>query len=275
MRLDKFVPPLPDLIQHNPTPTPILEGEQQPNIEIPMLERLTFPTPNSTLENIDLIGGSVFGNDLLDEPHYFSITHAFTPVLRSTARVSRIAHSMLNGDEIAEIFQSEAGFTIATDKKPIVATFGCSPCVALGGYDATNKIAFVAHFAHAREVRECGHKIFYYISKLAKEKIDTPIQLHIRGGYIHNSHSDDTREAIKVWMKQRKDLPMKIVSDISAKNCQNLDETSLLIDSRTGSVAGYDPTSNSNARKFGIAQEIHTLLSVSHPNIEIAYTPDN
>ncbi|MGR3952309.1 MAG: hypothetical protein QRY74_05390 [Chlamydia sp.] len=37
-----------------------------------------------------------------------------------------------SGGKIVEVLQSEVGFTIATDEKPIIATYGCAPCIALG-----------------------------------------------------------------------------------------------------------------------------------------------
>lgn len=81
----------------------------------------------------------------------------------------------LNGGEIAETLLSEASFTIATDKKTTVATYGCLSCVALGGYDATNKIAFIVHFCNVEEVSEAVELILSNISKLAEEKIEKPI----------------------------------------------------------------------------------------------------
>lgn len=88
----------------------------------------------------------------------------------------------LKSHKIAEALQSEAAFTTAKQKKHIVATYGCGPCVAVGGYDRINKIAFVVHFATAKEVRECGGQIFYNIARLAKKKITKPIKIHLRGG---------------------------------------------------------------------------------------------
>ncbi len=185
---------------------------------------------------------------------------------------SRVTSSKkLNGDEIAEALQAEAAFTIATDKKPIVATYGAGPCVALGGYDATNKIAFVVHFSNAGEVRKSGGLIFYNIAKLAKEKIEKPIQLHLRGGI--EGQSEATVEAIKLWMKQRDDLPMEIASEDILDSGMSFGGKSLSIDSRNGEVAEYDPMANPSSRGMSELDAMSAMMSAFEPRIKLAYSP--
>lgn len=187
----------------------------------------------------------------------------------SPNRVSQVASLKLNGDEIAEVLQAEAGFTIATDKKPILATYGCRPCVALGGYDQTNKIAFVVHFSNADELRNGGGLIFYNIAKLAKEKITTPIQLHLRGGI--EGISEPIIEAIKSWMTFRKDLPMEIASKDILNS--DIDTKSLLIDSRTGVVSDYDPNTNSKSRGLSTYDINSVIIRLYDRQIKLAYSP--
>jgi len=177
----------------------------------------------------------------------------------------------LNGDAIAEVLQAEAGFTVSTDKKPVLATYGCGPCVALGGYDPTNKIAFVVHFSNAKEIRESGGLIFYNISKLAKQKIETPIQLHLRGGI--EGQSEAIIEAIKLWMKQRDDLPMEIASEDILDSGINFGGKSLSIDSRTGAVSEYDPMTNAKSRGMSELDAMSAMMSAFQPRIKLAYTP--
>lgn len=182
-----------------------------------------------------------------------------------------VAASNLNSNKIAEVLQSEAGFTVADDVKPIVATYGCGPCVAVGGYDPTNKIAFLVHFANAREVRESGGMIFFNIHKLVKKTITTPIQLHLRGGYQSDKTSEKTIEAIKIWMRQRKeDLPMEIASeDILGTSGSK----SLSIDSRTGKISEYHPTTNLKSREISERVALRIILSSFQPEINLAYSP--
>ena len=179
----------------------------------------------------------------------------------------------LNGDEIAEALQAEAAFTIATDKKPIVASYGAGPCVIAGGYDATNKTAFIVHFSNAEEVKKfgCG-LISYNISKLANKKIEKPIQLHLRGGI--EGESEATVKAIKFWMKQRSDLPMEIASeDILAKG-MSFEAKSLSIDSRNGEVAEYDPMANPRHRDMTPSDILFAIGSGFVPCIKLAYSPN-
>lgn len=187
---------------------------------------------------------------------------------QNTTPVSSL--SRLDGDKIAEALQSEAAVTIATDPKPIVATYGCGPCVAIGGFDPTNKIAFVVHFANAGEVRKSGGLIFYNISKLVKNPITTPIQLHLRGGI--EGQSEAIIEAIKMWMRQKEDLPMEIVSEDVLGN--GLDGgKSLSIDSRTGVVSSYNPLANPKHREMSELDAMSAMMNAYDPQIKLAYSP--
>ncbi len=185
---------------------------------------------------------------------------------------SRITSSKkLNGDEIAEALQSEASFTIATDEKPIVATYGASFCIALGGYDVTNKLAFIVHFSNVREVTKSSGIILDSISKLAAKKIEKPIQLHLRGGV--KGYSEAMIEAIKLWMKIRSNLPMEIASEDVLNSTLGLCSQSLSIDSRNGEVAEYNPMDNSKHRDMSELDIMHARFSTINPSIKIAYYP--
>ncbi|CDZ81602.1 hypothetical protein BN1013_02138 [Candidatus Rubidus massiliensis] len=213
--------------------------------------------------SLDRLDARKFSISLFQESSSSGVISLFQA--SSSSRVSS-SRKKLNGEEIAETLQNEASFTIAIDKKPIVATYGCAFCVALGGYDATNKIAFMVHFSDAEEVIESGDLIFFNIEKLVKEKITTPIQLHLRGGI--EGTSEPIIEAIKIWMKQREDLPMEIASEDIL--CGSLDGKSLLIDSRTGEVSDYD--TKDNPKRRGESELIESALQLQ---ITLAYSPNN
>lgn len=189
--------------------------------------------------------------------------------IESTSRISSVAK--VNGKEIAEILQSEAGFTISTDEKPILATYGCGPCVAMGGYDATNSIAFMVHFSGHGEVRKSTGLLSYNISKLVDKKIESPIQLHLRGGI--KGRSEETIEAIKTWMKQRKDLPMEIASEDILGSGSYSSGKSLSIDSRDGSVSDYHPLTNPERRELSVDYAMITVMRGLKENIKVVYTP--
>ena len=193
-----------------------------------------------------------------DENPYFLRKHASS-------------HPQLNGEEIAEALQSELAITIATDKKPIVASYGAGPCVIVGGYEAINKIAFIVHFSHEGEVRTNGHCIFYNTSKLAKERITKPLQIHLRGG-VEETTSEATVKAIRIWMTARKDIPMESASEEILGNGFGGGK-SLSIDSRNGTVSEYDPLASPQYRKMDELANLAALMSTYMPNISLAYAP--
>ncbi|MBA3238094.1 MAG: hypothetical protein H0T62_07070 [Parachlamydiaceae bacterium] len=192
--------------------------------------------------------------------------------IRSPIIMSHVSSGQkLIGEEIAETFQSEISFTTATDKKPVVATYGCGPCVALGGYDSTNKIAFIVHFSNPMEVRTCGSSIIYNFAKLVKEEITTPIQLHLRGGI--EGQSEPIIEAIKIWINEKKDFPTEIASQDILDSGMGFNSKSLLTDSRTGFASEYDPMENPKRRTISDAEVMSAMMSAFDPQIKIAYTP--
>jgi hypothetical protein len=82
--------------------------------------------------------------------------------------------------------------------------------------------------------------------------------------------SEPIIEAIKIWMKQRKDLPMEIASEDILNSDKCFGGKSLSIDSRTGEVSDYDPISNPKSREI---DEWNALSSAYEPKITIAYCP--
>ncbi|NGX56824.1 MAG: hypothetical protein K1060chlam5_01070 [Candidatus Anoxychlamydiales bacterium] len=188
--------------------------------------------------------------------------------LQQTTDVSSLPK--LDGDKIAEVLVSEAAFTISTDPKPVVATYGCAPCVAVGGYDPTNKIAFIVHFTNAEEVRRSSVLVFRNILKLVEKPIEAPIQLHLRGGL--EGFSEDTIAAIKMLMTGKQDLPMEIVSEYILGS-DELNYSSLSIDSRTGDVTSYDPLSNSQYRKMSELEAMAAMLRSLDGRVKLVYSP--
>ncbi len=177
----------------------------------------------------------------------------------------------INVEEIFETLQGEVSFTRATDKKPIVATYGCSSCIALGGYDQNNKMAFIAHFSDKEQFKKSGSLLFRNIGHLVEETITTPIQLHLRGGI--KGESEPIIEAIKIWMKQRKDLPMEIASTDILENSTCRPNKSLLIDSRNGFVSEYNPQENSKNREIRNLDVLKIQNQIFSKTITIAYHP--
>jgi len=180
-------------------------------------------------------------------------------------------HRALNPGPIATVLQSEAAFTVATAAKPILATYGCGPCVAVAGYDPTNKMAFLVHVASPNEVAVCGNHIWSNISQFMRKQIEKPIQIHLVGGHTCAPNlSKITVQYIKSWMRAKKDLPMTLVSqDILSSDRES--SKSLWIDSRDGTTGQYCPRQDPHPRKITKADYAAASASVFHPKITIAY----
>lgn len=150
------------------------------------------------------------------------------------------------------VSQGTIGITFATSQTPILATYGCGPCVALAGYSPKNKIGFLAHIQCHKEITRSGKKILQSLLQLAKHSIDeqNPLELHLRGGI--GSH--ETFAAIAAWIKKFSHIPMKIKSQkpspvwgdrycYVASYSGNREASTLRLDTRTGLVGPYDPRS--------------------------------
>ncbi|GAB4226777.1 MAG: hypothetical protein Tsb0021_03020 [Chlamydiales bacterium] len=84
--------------------------------------------------------------------------------------------------KVREVLQSEIAFTIASDPKPILATYGCLSCVAVAGYDETNQFSFLTHLTLPAEVIDVTTKLFSHIDKLMVKKPEKPLKIYLRGG---------------------------------------------------------------------------------------------
>ena len=99
-----------------------------------------------------------------------------------------------------------------------------------------------------------------------------PIQLHLRGGV--QGASEATVEAIKLWMKERRDLPMEIASEDILDSQKHINGQSLSIDSRNGEVGGYDPFANPKRREKSKAKGmLSALMKGIVPKVYVAYCP--
>ena len=167
----------------------------------------------------------------------FSISYYFNYFSSKVKDIWDRYHNRINPYEVIEALQSE--MVVSSLKTPIVATYGCSPCIAMGGYDTVNKIAFLIHFAHADEVKTA---LPLLLSKL--KKTEKTIEIHLRGGI--KGVSEKTYEEIKKLIEVSS-ISMKIVSEDILSNKGSYGK-SLMIDSRTGRVRNYK--ANHHSRTF-------------------------
>lgn len=171
---------------------------------------------------------------------------------------------------IAEALMGEVAFTTAADQNPIVATYGCSSCVAVGGFDPTNHIAFVAHLSVPQQTQQ--DDIFSKIKSLSSEPFKVSVQFHLRGGL----RNIGTVAAIRKWISYAKTnyFATKIVSE-EISNWSKMSSGSLKIDARTGEVGNYNPEENPNRRacQQDIGDCFLALLEARSGQIRVAYCP--
>jgi len=135
--------------------------------------------------------------------------------------------------EIAEALDSELVVTAGSDHPPIAASCCTDNSFIIGGYESTNRIAFVMNCISVKQLNQYGSIAQSQIKTLAKKKINHPIQLHLRGKI--------TIEDLSKWMSERAFIKM-VVTSIA-------DDKGLAIDARTGEFKKYDPRTNPHARK--------------------------
>lgn len=174
-----------------------------------------------------------------------------------------------NFGPIMVVLQSEAAFTTAADCKPILATHSCNTCIAIAGFEVKNKMAFLIHVAFDRELVASGDAILSNIAKFMRKRIESPIEIHLRGG-VEGLSDKSVRYIKNIWMKARADLPMKLVSEDILSDDINSSK-SLFIDSRNGEIGDYNPRQDPFTRKVTKDDYAAALKSPENPKITIAY----
>lgn len=115
-----------------------------------------------------------------------------------------------------EVFPSEIVFRTAQDSRPLLTTLGGKSCIAMGGYDPTEQMAFLAVFASIEEV--------YKSAKSFLQKNKNPIQIYFS------------------YRESRQDL-LKAIHKAILTNFTFIEDAkirpSLIIDARTGFVTTY------------------------------------
>jgi len=177
-------------------------------------------------------------------PLYFldAPVHKFKEDPAQTDRVAFVTQLFFRSNPFAEVFQSEVGFTTASDAKPIISSYGAGPCVIVGGYNLHTKTAFLAYFSHAGEVDVGATMIMERLKALVENK-EEEFLLTLKGGIVGDPISRKTMNSIANWVSsysQGKRISLKIVSIDPLKSSRGASK-SLSIDTRTGAINEYDP----------------------------------
>ena len=139
-------------------------------------------------------------------------------------------------DDFAEVFQAEFGVTRASDPKPVLATFGLGPCIAIGGYDRRSTVGFLAHFDKPKDGLDSFGAIYHILRQYVSP--DTArFEVSLVGG--QDGCSEGLLAEMKRVIKGSEVYPMDLVREetLGSWDCNR----SLALDTRTGQVHAYNP----------------------------------
>jgi hypothetical protein len=128
--------------------------------------------------------------------------------------------------EAEGILQHEMGFTDAKSERPVLATFGAGPCIAIAVYNPETRTASLAHIDALTELPSTD-ALFYQLSKDS----DATLEVHLAGGM------EMSREQVTELIRR-----IQIKPNVAVKSANIIPEDggfggkSLAIDSRTGEV---------------------------------------
>lgn len=275
-KVDSFMPKLGAAVMSS------FDTEKLKRIELPdhLQRNLIYPQ----LEKLNELAKTIFKDPetAVDSAEFFDFVKAgFSQIITSIIEES----DKLPPNLIAECGVSEASFSNALDRKPIVATDSLATCVGVAGYDKDNKYGFVIHFAHPGEIDESGRMLCDKIRALNPKE---PIQIHLRGGIKGQSESLVLK--IEQWIElcNKSSCPMEIVSkEVCTKDLLNeqgfANGMSLSLDTRDGTISEYDadanPFSKSQDRRAAnrkrnpddLFYDILMTTALEKPEIKIVY----
>ncbi|MBA3536875.1 MAG: hypothetical protein H0T84_09735 [Tatlockia sp.] len=221
--------------------------------------------------------GSLKNEELLDSMEFLDyMSQGFLKILNSIA----LAANQLPPNIIAEAGVSEAVFSNAFDRKPIVATDSLATCVALAGYHCQN-FGFVVHFALEQDLAASKLDLLEKITAMSSDTLTTPVELHLRGGV--KGLSEPLVESLEKWISENnsvlkiksKDVLHPFVDDLGYPS-----QMSISIDTRNGQINEYDRSKNvySKQKKNIKAQDLDMEFSklfaqsvVKKPGIDVVY----
>jgi hypothetical protein len=128
------------------------------------------------------------------------------------------------------VHTSEASVSDYRSIRPVLATVGIGPCVAMAGYDSKNKLGFVSHNCVGDYVDELHDKVLEELRRLTP---NLTMDIYIVGGM---SGSGELASKLRNYAK-RKLNPKSINEDLALRvsSCDYLGK-SFVLDTRNGKV---------------------------------------
>ncbi len=137
-------------------------------------------------------------------------------------------------DEVVEVAMREQAVTKATDDKPVLATYGIGPCIALVGYDPVNKIGFLTHYTNATELK---HSFTSLLCALNRAGCNYGFDVRI---VCNDSFSSEKEiDLLRNLVEHRNLHGMRMVEEDLEPSGEI--SKSIALDTRTGEVFSYNP----------------------------------
>ncbi|MBR9681725.1 MAG: hypothetical protein GOV00_02915 [Candidatus Altiarchaeota archaeon] len=165
-------------------------------------------------------------------------------------------------DKLVDVFMGKWAITNAEDEKPILATFGAGPCLAVAGYLPEKKAGFVAHYSLPNTVLESN--LLFELSKYQQGDETLYVEIHMTG----EDCNKETVDAFKKYMTWRKDIVMEIVEEHTSGG-----DSSIALDTRTGETFSYSSLDNPHYQEHTKLDELKALLGMG--GAELAYASKN
>lgn len=110
---------------------------------------------------------------------------------------------------IGSVSMDEGTISSANSNKPIIATFGLGPCIALVGYEKKSKIGFISHNIPIKKLENLNGPIFETLDELKVKKEN--LEFYLVGG---NEKNKEHLDKIKKYLESKIKYPNIIYEDV-------------------------------------------------------------
>jgi len=171
-----------------------------------------------------------------------------------------------NMDGVVDVSMNQQAVTRATDEKPVLATFGLGPCVALVGYEPSAKVGFLTHYSAGTEVDGSFPNLLATLYRIGLSH-DSPTRFDVRliGGW--EGDVDKLIGELKTRVRHGTSFKMEIVEEDTGYVA---DGRSVALDTRTGELFSYNPKKNPNTK---IPNELERMQMLIPRPADLVYEP--
>lgn len=168
-------------------------------------------------------------------------------------------------DGVVDVSMNQQAVTRATDAKPVLATFGLGPCVALVGYEPSAKVGFLTHYSASTEVAQSFPNLLATLYRIGlSHEAPTRFDVRLVGGW---DNADKLIGELKTRVRHGTSFNMKILEEDTGYVA---DGRSVALDTRTGELFSYNPQKNPNTK---IPNELEQMQMLIPRPADLVYEP--